>query len=185
MSILKVDQNTELRLLKPEYTAEIAAAVMDSFDELSPWLPWVDADYSANVTRKFIQVAQQQFAEQKGLQAAIFVDNRLAGGIGFNNIDVNNSSAEIGYWLNTRFVGKGSMTRCCAALIEFGFEEFGLNRIVIRCATENTRSQAIPLRLGFTEEGVQREAEKLNGKFVDLRVFSLLAAERSGTDHKA
>ena len=179
---MKIDEKTELRLLKPEYADEIASVVMDSYDSLSRWLPWVNSDYTADVTRKFIQLARKQYEEKKGLQAGVFVEDELAGGIGFNNIDMVNKSAEIGYWLGRRFTGKGIMTRCCAALVEFGFAEFDLNRIVIRCATENSKSQAIPIRLGFVEEGVQREAEKLHKAYVDLRVFSLVASDQRSTD---
>lgn len=169
-------------MLRPEFSDEIAAVVIDSYDELSRWLPWVNPEYTAATTAKFIKLAEIQYAEKKGLQAAIFVDNAIAGGIGFNNIDIANGVAEIGYWLGRRFTGQGIMTKSCAALIDFGLAEFGLNRIVIRCATENSKSQAIPQRLGFTEEGVQREAEKLHKKYVDLKVYSLLASERSSID---
>jgi ribosomal-protein-serine acetyltransferase len=51
---------------------------------------------------------------------------------------------------------------------------YGLHRIEIRCATGNTRSAAIPLRLGFTEEGTLHEAEWLYDHWVDLRVFALV-----------
>jgi ribosomal-protein-serine acetyltransferase len=46
--------------------------------------------------------------------------------------------------------------------------------VEIRCATGNTRSCAIPERLGFSREGVLREAEWVNGRFLDLVVWSLL-----------
>ncbi|MDH3493183.1 MAG: GNAT family N-acetyltransferase [Acidobacteriota bacterium] len=182
MALVKIDDNIELRLLRPEYSDEIAAVVMDNYAELNKWLPWVNEEYTAATTLKFIKLAEIQYAEKKGLQAAVFVDNSIAGGIGFNNIDGANRTAEIGYWLSRRFTGLGIMTRCCVALVDFGLTEFGLNRIVIRCATENLKSQAIPQRLGFTEEGIQREAEKLHNKYVDLKVFSLLASERDSID---
>ena len=41
-------------------------------------------------------------------------------------------------------------------------------------ATPNARSAAVPIRLGFTEEGTVREAEWLYDRWVDLRVFGLL-----------
>ena len=59
-----------------------------------------------------------------------------------------------------------------------------MHRVEIRCATGNTRSCAIPQRLGFTRECVLREAEWVNDRFLDLVVWSLLeqdytaAAER-------
>ncbi|MBI4220372.1 MAG: GNAT family N-acetyltransferase, partial [Chloroflexi bacterium] len=44
-------------------------------------------------------------------------------------------------------------------------------------AVDNIRSRAIPERLGFTFEGVQRQAALVNGKYQDLAIYSLLASE--------
>jgi ribosomal-protein-serine acetyltransferase len=88
----------------------------------------------------------------------------------------------IGYWLVSEYEGKGIMTRACEVLIDYGFDELGLNRIVIRASTDNVRSQAVPLRLGFTREGVARQAEWLNDRFIDMVVYSMLRSEwHSGT----
>jgi|GEM_PF-3799316 len=43
----------------------------------------------------------------------------------------------------------------------YGFEVLALNRMVINCASENSRSRAIPERLDFTNEGTCRNAEWL------------------------
>ncbi|MNY76832.1 putative ribosomal N-acetyltransferase YdaF [compost metagenome] len=71
------------------------------------------------------------------------------------------------------------MTRCCTALINYGFSELGLQRIEIKAATTNTKSQAIPRRLGFKEEGILRQAELVGGKFLDLVLFAMLRDEWS------
>ncbi len=69
------------------------------------------------------------------------------------------------------------MTRACRALVDYAFAKLQLNRVEIRCATGNLRSQAIPERLGFTREGTLREGEWLYDHFVDLIVYSMLARE--------
>jgi ribosomal-protein-serine acetyltransferase len=51
------------------------------------------------------------------------------------------------------------------------------NRVVIACASKNQRSRAIPERLGFTHEGVAREAEWLYDRFVDSEIYALLNRE--------
>jgi ribosomal-protein-serine acetyltransferase len=57
------------------------------------------------------------------------------------------------------------------------FGELGLNRVVISCATENEKSCAIPERLGFRREGIERQAEWLYYRFVDHVTYSALASE--------
>ena len=47
----------------------------------------------------------------------------------------------------------------------------------ILCATGNTRSRAIPERLGFTQEGIIRQAERFNDHYNDLVVYGMLASE--------
>ena len=47
-----------------------------------------------------------------------------------------------------------------------------LNRLMIRASIDNLRSRSLAERLGFTQEGVQREAYLLYGKYHDLAVYS-------------
>src|SRR3712207_9583243 len=60
------------------------------------------------------------------------------------------------------------------------FLELGLNRVGIACAVENEKSCAIPERLGFRNEGVQRQAEWLYDRFVDHVGYAVLASEWRG-----
>jgi ribosomal-protein-serine acetyltransferase len=66
------------------------------------------------------------------------------------------------------------MTKACELLVQHAFGTLSLNRVEIRCATENFKSQAIPERLKFKQEGILRKAELLYGKYVDHVVYSLI-----------
>lgn len=88
-----------------------------------------------------------------------------------------NAKTSIGYWLGAEFEGRGIMVRSCRALIDYLFKELKLNRVEIRTAPGNKKSQAIPKKLGFTEEGTIREYEKLYTQFVDHVVYSMLAKD--------
>jgi ribosomal-protein-serine acetyltransferase len=57
------------------------------------------------------------------------------------------------------------------------FDEVELHRVTIQCGTGNHRSCAIPERLGFSREGVLREAEWVNDRWVDLVVWGMLASD--------
>jgi ribosomal-protein-serine acetyltransferase len=107
----------------------------------------------------------------------IWYSGELAGVIGHLGVDWTNRSTELGYWLGASFQGNGLATMACRVLTEHAFHELELNRVEIRCAPENTRSRAIPERLGFREEGTLRQDEWLNDHFEDTVVYGMLAAD--------
>jgi len=86
----------------------------------------------------------------------------------FNNI------GHLGYWLGQEYNGMGLMTQSVRDVIKVGREYYHLNRIDIRCAVENNRSRHIPERLGFQQEGIIRQAEKLTHGYVDHVIYGLV-----------
>lgn len=180
----RVDENLELRIPQERHAEEAFEVVRENLPHLKPWLPWATDDYSLESAREFFKKNLQQFANNEALALSIVFEEKIVGGIGFNQFDWQNRQTEIGYWLAINQTGKGIMTKCCWALIEYALNELKLNRIVIRCAGENTKSRAIPERLGFTKEGVLRQTEWLHDKFVDLVVYSMLAEEWMGEKKK-
>ena len=144
---------------------------------LREWLPWVDRTNSAAEIRDFIAARLEQFEAGQGPNAAIWLNGQIVGGIGCHPIEWSNRNCSIGYWIDGGCQGKGIMTRCCAALIDFLFDDMGLHRVTIHCGTGNRKSCAIPERLGFTREGLMREAEWVNDRWVDLVVWGMLAQD--------
>ncbi|MCK4971173.1 MAG: GNAT family N-acetyltransferase, partial [Thermoplasmata archaeon] len=68
------------------------------------------------------------------------------------------------------------------ALITHLVEVEGIHRIVAKIMPANTRSNDLVRRLGFTYEGIQRETYKLQGRYEDLGVHSMLAEEWRGRE---
>ena len=110
-------------------------------------------------------------------QYGIFADGALAGAVGMHKIDAANRSTAIGYWLDCRMQGRGMMTSACRVVVTHAFREHRLHRVEIRCGTENVRSAAVARRLGFVEEGVLRDAEWVNDRFLDLVIWGMLSQD--------
>lgn len=108
-----------------------------------------------------------KFQQGKALNVTILYQNKIAGVLGYNQIDRVNNIGYIRYWLGQEYNGKGIMTQSFRELIEIGRSYYSLDRIDIRCAVENSRSRAIPERLGFKNEGIFRHAEKVYDRYVD------------------
>jgi ribosomal-protein-serine acetyltransferase len=109
----------------------------------------------------------------------IIVDNKVIGRIGVYKIDHQNKIGEVGYWLAESMQGKGVVTKSCKALIDFCFSNLHLNRIEIKCGTENFRSKTIPEKLNFTKEGIIRQGELLYDQFIDLNLYALLKVDNN------
>lgn len=144
---------------------------------LRPWLPFVDKMQTVEFAENFVKGTMQRNKEGLEYAFAIFLENQLVGRIGVFNINLQNKIGEIGYWLAQNVQGKGIITQSCQALINFCFANLQLNRIEIKCGTQNLKSNIIPQKLNFTHEGVLRQAEWLYGNFIDLNLYSLLKSE--------
>ncbi|MBS0202252.1 MAG: GNAT family N-acetyltransferase [Planctomycetes bacterium] len=170
----RINDRHRLRIPTARDADELFRTVDANRTYLMQWLPWLPAVTGPADSRRTIEAGLRQFANHQGFHAVICLDEQIIGSIGFHGIDWNNRFTSIGYWLAESDQGRGLMTASCRALIEHAFTAWNMNRIAIRCATGNRHSQAIPERLGFTREDVQREAEWLYDHFVDLINYALL-----------
>ena len=175
-----IDENLKLVLPQPHMAEEITAAVRENLERLKPWMPWATDDYSVELCRVWIQRTLNEFAQDGRFNTVILFNGRIAGSIGFHNLDAANKSAEIGYWIAKEFEARGLITRCCRVLIDYMFDVMELNRVQINCNVENTRSRAVPERLGFRLEGVHRQVEFLHDRFGDWAVYAILKDEWKG-----
>lgn len=180
MFTCRIGPDAEMRLLEERHAEEIFALIDQDREYLRPWLPWVDRSTAPEVTRAFIRMALEQFARNEILVTGIWHKKQFAGCVGTVPINWGDLSVEIGYWLGKEYQGLGLATQGVRVILRQAFEEWKLNRVVIRCATENVRSQALPKRLGFVLEGKLRQAHMVNGEFQDLYVYSKLASEWDG-----
>ncbi|WP_054958056.1 GNAT family N-acetyltransferase [Paenibacillus dakarensis] len=172
-----LDAHVELRPLAPEHARALFELTDRSRDRLRQWLPWVDSVTEVEHSANYIRGAMKQAADNGGFSAGIWVREELAGTISFHEIDWNNRSVGIGYWLDKEFQGQGLVTSACRAFTDHALMRMGLNRVEIRCATTNRRSRAIPERLGFVLEGIIREAEKLPQGYVNHAVYGMIRSE--------
>jgi len=171
------DKDIVLQKVRIKSAKEIFICMDGSREFLRQWLPFVDVTKTWKDTEKFIQSVVHERDARKSLVFEVRYKERVAGLISLRDIDLMHNKAEIGYWLGKDAVGKGIMTRSCQALINYSFNDLQLNKLWVRCAIENVRSCNIPKQLGFSFEGIERQGELLNGKYYDLKVYSLLRKE--------
>jgi ribosomal-protein-serine acetyltransferase len=159
----QIREDLYLQLLEERHAAEVFSLVDRDRTHLRQWLPWVDATETVDDTLSFIRSSLEQFSSNKGFAAGIWSEQRFCGVIGTHKIDTLNRKVEIGYWLGQSFQGRGIITDACRAVVAHLLTGIGLNRVTIQCARENEKSCAVAQRLGFTDEGLAREAQYLHG----------------------
>lgn len=179
MPRLELSGARHLRPIEDGDADELHALIEANRGHLARWLAWAQPQTPAQ-TREFIARAHRQRAANDGFQAVIVEDGRIVGMVGFHGIDWPNRATTLGYWLDHGAQGKGTMTEAVRALIDHAFAAWGLNRVEIRLDVENARSRALAERLGFTREGVLRQAMFLAGDFHDDAVYSMLADDWRG-----
>jgi ribosomal-protein-serine acetyltransferase len=171
-----------VRPLQHEDADELHALVERNREHLARWMPWA-ADQDRVGTERFLAEVEEQYARDDGFQAAIEPEGEILGVVGFHAIDRLNRNTSLGYWLAVEAQGRGTMTTVVSALLDHAFYEWELHRVEIHCAPENTRSRAIPERLGFREEALLRETELVGDRYLDSVVYGLLETEWGvGTD---
>ena len=139
---------------------------------LGEWMPWVEGTTSIDTQRKWLTKVVNDPVMLEG--CGVFVDGELAGGVGLS-WDPYGIAGEIGYWTRSAFEGRGLITRSSRELTRLAFEHVGLNRVVIRAGVENVRSRAVPERLGYAQEGIERGSGRGLGGYYDIVVYAMLA----------
>lgn len=173
-----ISEGRRLRLLEEDDARELHALIDANRARLAEWLPWAAAQKPED-TVGFIRRTREQLADNDGFQAAIVCEEAIAGVVGYVGVDWQNRSTSLGYWLGEEYRGRGTMTLAVRALVNHALFRWRLNRVEIRAAEENRPSRAIPERLGFHRDGILREAELVQGRYLDSVVYSMLTADWS------
>lgn len=174
---IKIDDRISLETLDEMHAGPLYNLVNTHRAYLKEWLPWVDQMQTIENAEKYISECNRREMDKTDFAYAIMFEKGMVGRIGLHYINYRNKIGEIGYWLAEGWQGRGIITKCCTALINHAFTVLNLNRIEIKCGTGNHKSQAIAERLHFKLEGTLHQAELLQGKFIDLNLYSLLKAD--------
>lgn len=151
----------------------VAAAVAASIDQLVPWMPWASADYGEADALAWIR-GQLGDAHRFVMVAP---GGDLIGTCGLNEIDEQNRSANLGYWVRSDRVGRGLATAATRSLASFGLGDAGFHRLRIVMSVRNEASRRVAEKAGAGYEGIARGCLLLRGEFHDAHVFSFVTGD--------
>jgi RimJ/RimL family protein N-acetyltransferase len=155
---------------------ELFAAVVASREHLLPWLPWALTYERVEDALDFILRAKSWWLLRETMAVGLWDASTggLVGGIGLHPRDWSVPSFEIGYWLRQASEGRGYVTEAVKLLTDYAFATYGAHRVFIRCDARNTRSAAVPERLGFRREAhLRNDSLAYAGVLRDTLIYAL------------
>ncbi|MBB3089864.1 RimJ/RimL family protein N-acetyltransferase [Nocardioides albus] len=104
----------------------------------------------------------------------------LVGEAAINEVDTSNRSANFRILIGPEGRNRGLGTEATRLIVDYCFRTTALNRIELCVYAFNPRAQRTYEKAGFSVEGVQREALRYDGGYVDAIVMSRLRSEHLG-----
>ncbi|MFC4853241.1 GNAT family N-acetyltransferase [Actinophytocola glycyrrhizae] len=136
-----------LRRWREQDAPVLYQVVRESMAHLRPWMAWVADGYPPEAAAAFVASTGPDWERGAAFNYAIFVSGRLAGAASLM-ARIGPGGLELGYWLHPGHVGRGVATRTASLLVAEAFRT-GAQRVEIVTDVANTRSAAVPKRLGF------------------------------------
>jgi RimJ/RimL family protein N-acetyltransferase len=155
------------------------AAIVASFPDIQPWLPWADHVPSIDESEMVVRRQHAQFLLREDFVFQIWEhagdgrEHTLLGGTGLHRMDWTVPRFEIGYWRRTGHAKRGVISEAVIALTRLAFDQLHAERVEIRVDPENVASWRVAERVGYTLEGtLRRDRRNVSGSLRDTRVYS-------------
>ena len=124
---------------------------------------------------------REQFEHEEAVIFAITLaeSGELVGAISLG-IARRFDRAEMGYWIGVPYWNMGYCSEAARAVMVYGFEGLGLNRIFAEHLVRNPASGRVMENAGMTYEGTLRQHVKKWDRYEDLKLYGILRAELPG-----
>jgi RimJ/RimL family protein N-acetyltransferase len=145
-----------IRVPRPGDGPALNEAVLETFDDLRPWMPWAAAEPpSIEKSEENSRRAYSQFITREDITLRLIHKETglILGSSGLHPRDWALPRFEIGYWCRKRFQRQGYITEALRAILQFGFETLAAKRIQICCDKLNVPSLRVVERAGLRREG--------------------------------
>jgi RimJ/RimL family protein N-acetyltransferase len=168
-----------LREFKESDAEEFQAAVLESVEHLSNWLPWCTPDYSIEDATEWARSAAQTWRD--GTDYRFLIEDlkagRILGSVGINQVVAQHQRGNLGYWVRKSAINQGICTQAARQVVLFAFESLGFQRLEIHVHTNNDASNAVAAKLGAVYEGTFRNKLVFRGQSLPAKCYSIIPAD--------
>jgi len=164
-----------LRRYSAQDAPALNEALMESREEMIPWMTWFRPDYGLKDSESWIafQVRAFDLAEEFSFSIRD-AEDRLLGGCGLNKIDRENRVANLGYWVRSSCTCRGIASEAVRQLCVWAYDKTLLNRLEIVASVHNAASLRVAAKCGAHREAVLRAKILLHGEHHDAVMHSIL-----------
>ena len=161
-----------LRKIVPAYAADMYRYASDP--EVTKYLTW-SPHSSERETARYIDLLQRKYADGSFNDFGVTLKDsgRMIGTCGFTSFDFPHNTAELGYVLARDMWGKGIAPEAVRAVMQFGYETFGLDGYTAKFMEGNTASERVMIKCGMTLEGRYRHSLYVKGSFRNIIVYQI------------
>lgn len=133
--------------------------------------------------KSYLDIAMEARRAETAYPFVVFdkISEQVAGSTRFYDFQKRNNTVQLGYtWYGKDFQGTGLNKQCKLLMLEFAFENLGIDRVEFRADANNERSITAMKSIGCTFEGILRNnCTAPNGRR-DSIILSILKDEWFG-----
>jgi [ribosomal protein S5]-alanine N-acetyltransferase len=136
--------------------------------------------YEMDHALAWIDQQRREAARGRATNFAVRLASRdaLIGSVGLRDIDREHLQAELGFWIGREWWGQGFAREAALAVIRFGFESLGLNRVYAHHMERNPAAGRVLLAAGMQREGLLRQRVRKWGTYEDVVLYAILREDR-------
>jgi len=165
-------QRLDLVKISPEHAEDMYSYSCDP--DVTRYLTW-SCHSSVKETERYIKLLQKKYS------SGVFNDwglilkesGKFIGTCGFTSFDYEKNTGEIGYVLAKPYWGQGFAVEAARAVMEFGFDNFGLCGYCAKCIEGNDASMRVMQKLGMSFEGIYKNGMFIKGAYKTIIVYNV------------
>lgn len=171
------------RLILRKFEITDAKAMFNNWtsdDDVTRYLTW-PTHQNIDVSNEILKEWTQEYSNNNYYQwAIVYKENgdEPIGSIGVVGFNDEAKKAHIGYCIGKQWWHKGITAEALLSIINFLFDEVGVQRIESRHDSNNPNSGAVMKKCGMQYEGTMRKSDWNNQGICDACYYAILSEDR-------
>ncbi len=172
-------EDIQLRTFLNEDIDPLFDAVVESIDELLPWMSWCHEGFSKDELELFLNNRDADWANKVAYGFAIIrpSDGWILGTCGINFPNWQFRLANLGYWVRKSAKGQGIASKSTRAIAAWALKELELNRIEIVVGKGNQASFRVGQKAGAHYEGLLKNRLTIRDHVMDAHMFCFVPSD--------